>query len=167
MVILGRVNKNKAREQDKKGLEMLTKKCQPYESKDELFKQGSTLKVKEVSSPKKQKVDAKKECVSDNNEVYDLFVRKGELLRQSESKVEEFHSSIYSDGKEKISKDRVDKISKIYSDMEKLGLGSSDILKVLRQCLTLDDMFSLTECAYIDEEYGEEEAYKYLGKTRR
>lgn len=95
------------------------------------------------------------------------LLRKGELLRQSENKVEEFRSNIYSDGKKEISRDRVKKISKIYSDMEKLGLGSSDILKVIRQCLTLDDMFSLTECAYIDEEYGEEEAYKYLGKTRR
>lgn len=167
MVILGKVNKNKAREQDKEGLEMLTKKCQPYESKEQLFRKEQTPKVKETVSSKKQKVALKKECVSDNNEVYDLFVRKGELLRQSESKVEEFRSSIYSDGKEEISDDRVDKISKIYSYMEKLGLCSSDILKVLRQCLTLDDMFSLTECAYIEEERGEEEAYKYLGKTRR
>ena len=37
MIILGKVNKNKAREKDKDGLEMLTKKCQPYESKEELF----------------------------------------------------------------------------------------------------------------------------------
>lgn len=167
MVILGKVNKNKAREQDKEGLEMLTKKCHPYESKEQLFRKEQTPKVKETVSSKKQKVALKKECVSDNNEVYDLFVRKGELLRQSESKVEEFRFNIYSDGKEEISNDRVDKISKIYSDMEKLGLCSSDILKVLRQCLTLDDMFSLTECAYIEEERGEEEAYKYLGKTRR
>lgn len=167
MIVLGKVNKNKAREKDKDGLEMLTKKCQPYESKEELFKQEKAPKVKEVVSPKKQIIDTKKECVSDNNEVYDLFVRKEELLRQSENKVEEFRSNIYSDGKKEISRDRVKKISKIYSDMEKLGLGSSDILKVIRQCLTLDDMFSLTECAYIDEEYGEEEAYKYLGKTRR
>lgn len=47
-----------------------------YESKEELFKQEKAPKVKEVVSPKKQIIDTKKECVSDNNEVYDLFVEK-------------------------------------------------------------------------------------------
>lgn len=106
-----------------------------------------------------------KKCVSDGNEVYDLFVTKAKK-DACNAQVDNFRSYIYDDT-ELSNSDRLNKILEVYEVIEQFGLSERENLKVFKKCLTSDDVYSLVECACIERERGYDRARENFGKTRR
>lgn len=162
-IILGSTNKEKGKKLKSDG-KRIKKMAESYISREEGQKLiDDSLKKKTESEQLEDTLN--KKCVSDDNEVYDLFVAKAKK-DACNAQVDNFKSYIYDDT-ELSNSDRLNKILEVYEAIEQFGLSEKDNLKVFKKCLTSDDVYSLVECACIEKERGYDRARESFGKTRR
>lgn len=162
-IILGSTSKEKGKMLNADG-KRIEKMAESYISRED----GQKLidnSLKEKTESERLDDVLNKKCVSDGNEVYDLFVAKAKK-DACNAQVDNFRSYIYDDT-ELSNSDRLNRILEVYEVIEQFGLSEIDNLKVFKKCLTSDDIYSLVECACIEKEKGYDRAFENFGKTRR
>ena len=111
------------------------------------------------------KINSTPKNISENNATYELLKKRENAIKYYESQLENFYNYIYGNDKKKhLTKKRLGRIEEIYDYISEADLGNLTNLRILRKCLTEEDIFTLVECAQVEELEGTEVAYKHLAK---
>lgn len=103
--------------------------------------------------------------ISENNATYELLKKRESAIQYYESQLEDFYDYIYGNDKKKyLTKKRLERIEKIYDYISESDLGNLTNLRILKKCITEEDITTLVECAQVEELEGTEAAYKHLSK---